>query len=127
MVSVLGKYFYEFPHKQELKLKLKDMLEDQVDEKYYLSNKMVQSFMEFNERSDEKGRGFKFEPLERERERERTRSCQNLEQDPVITISMNRKKIGNQIDVANCLFARDYKGLPNKNEYGNAVCEKKNE
>ena len=30
-----------FPEKQELKLKLKDMLEEDVDEKYYLSEKMV--------------------------------------------------------------------------------------
>lgn len=33
---------FEFPPKQELKLKLKDMLEDNVDEKYYLSDKMVE-------------------------------------------------------------------------------------
>lgn len=32
---------FEFPKKQELKLKLKDMLEDEVDEKYYLSEKMI--------------------------------------------------------------------------------------
>jgi DNA (cytosine-5)-methyltransferase 1 len=32
---------FEFPPKKELKLKLKDMLEDEVDEKYYLSDKMV--------------------------------------------------------------------------------------
>lgn len=32
---------YEFPPKQELKLKLKDMLEDEVDEKYYLSEEWV--------------------------------------------------------------------------------------
>ena len=31
---------FEFPQKQELKLRLKDMLEDKVDEKYYLSEKM---------------------------------------------------------------------------------------
>lgn len=30
-----------FPEKQYLKLKLKDMLEDNVDEKYYLSDKMI--------------------------------------------------------------------------------------
>ena len=30
---------YQFPPKQPLKLKLKDMLEDEVDEKYYLSKK----------------------------------------------------------------------------------------
>jgi DNA (cytosine-5)-methyltransferase 1 len=40
MVSILGNYSYKFPQKQELKLKLKDMLEEHVDEKYYLSDKM---------------------------------------------------------------------------------------
>ena len=30
-----------FPEKEELKLRLKDMLEDEVDEKYYLSDKMI--------------------------------------------------------------------------------------
>ena len=32
---------FMFPEKKELKLKLKDMLEDNVDEKYYLSDKMI--------------------------------------------------------------------------------------
>lgn len=41
MVSILGDYNYTFPPKQELKLRLKDMLEDNVDEKYYLSDKMI--------------------------------------------------------------------------------------
>lgn len=43
MVSILGDYSYSFPPKQELKLKLKDMLEDNVDEKYYLSSKQIES------------------------------------------------------------------------------------
>ena len=37
MVSILGDYFYDFPKKIPLKLRLKDMLEKEVDEKYYLS------------------------------------------------------------------------------------------
>lgn len=41
-ISILGNENFEFPPKQELKLKLKDMLEDNVDEKYYLSDKMVE-------------------------------------------------------------------------------------
>lgn len=32
---------FTFPPKQELKLKLKDMLEDEVDEKYYLTDSMI--------------------------------------------------------------------------------------
>lgn len=33
---------FVFPEKQELKLKLKNMLEDEVDEKYYLSQKAIE-------------------------------------------------------------------------------------
>lgn len=33
---------FVFPPKEELKLKLKDMLEDEVDEKYYLSGKQIE-------------------------------------------------------------------------------------
>lgn len=41
MVSILGDYNYTFPKPIPLKLKLKDMLEDNVDEKYFLSNAMI--------------------------------------------------------------------------------------
>lgn len=41
MVSILGDYSYTFPKPIPLQLKLKDMLEDNVDEKYYLSDKMI--------------------------------------------------------------------------------------
>lgn len=41
-VSILGKHVpYVFPQKQPLKLRLKDMLEDRPDEKYYLSNDKI--------------------------------------------------------------------------------------
>lgn len=40
MVSILGDYEYEFPKPFPLELRLKDLLEDEVDEKYYLSDKM---------------------------------------------------------------------------------------
>ena len=39
VVSILGEHKpYKFPEKQELKLRLKDVLEDEVDEKFYLDN-----------------------------------------------------------------------------------------
>ena len=41
MVSILGDYSYNFPKPIPLKLKLKDLLEDNVDEKYFLSDKML--------------------------------------------------------------------------------------
>lgn len=45
MVSIIGKFNYQFPKKIHLELRLKDMLEEQVDDKYYLSDKMVNCFM----------------------------------------------------------------------------------
>lgn len=38
MVSILGDYAYDFPHKMALKYRLKDLLEKEVDEQYYLSD-----------------------------------------------------------------------------------------
>ena len=69
MVSILGKYHYSFPHKKKLKLKLKDLLEDKVDDKYYLSDEMVNFFIANSEKQKELGNGFRFDPFERERER----------------------------------------------------------
>ena len=48
MVSILGDYNYTFPKPIPLKLKLKDMLEENVDEKYYLSDKMLQGMINTN-------------------------------------------------------------------------------
>lgn len=44
MVSLLGYYYYEFPQTIPLKLRLKDMLETEVDEKFYLSSTGVDYF-----------------------------------------------------------------------------------
>ena len=48
MISILGDYKYEFPKPIELKLRLKDMLEDNVDERYFLSDKMIEGMMKTN-------------------------------------------------------------------------------
>lgn len=46
VVSVLGDAWFSFPQPQELKLRLKDMLEEKVDEKYYLPQDKVNQFIE---------------------------------------------------------------------------------
>jgi len=48
MISLLGDYSYTFPKPIPLKLKLKDMLEDNVDEKYYLSDKQLEQISHWN-------------------------------------------------------------------------------
>lgn len=52
-VSILGEHKpFEFPEKQELKTRLKDMLEEKVDEKYYLKASTIISILNstFNQR-----------------------------------------------------------------------------
>lgn len=69
MVSWLGEYEYEFPNPISLKKRLKDLLENDVDEKYYLTQEQVESFVAASEYNREIGRGFTFDPIDVESNR----------------------------------------------------------
>lgn len=49
---------YKFPNPIELKLTLKDVLEEKVDDKYYLSEKSIEGFLAHNDNHERKGTGF---------------------------------------------------------------------
>lgn len=53
---------FTFPKEVHLDKRLKDVLENDVDEKYFLSEKMIDGFTKHNENHNEKGTGFIFEP-----------------------------------------------------------------
>ena len=78
MVSWLGDYYYDFPTPVKLERKLRYLLEDNADEKYFLSDTILETFIRFHYKAIDVGNGYRFEPvdiesLERERERERER------------------------------------------------------
>ena len=58
---------FKFPARRPLTKRLKDVLETEVDEKYYLSDEQVAGFIHSTEKARVKGNGFRFEPIERER------------------------------------------------------------
>lgn len=62
MVSVLGDYYFEFPEKIGCGIRLKHILEPNVDESYYLSDKLVETFVAWSNRNESKGNGFGFHP-----------------------------------------------------------------
>lgn len=64
MVSVLGDYYYDFPQKLGCTLRLKDLLEKNVSEEYYLSDNILNYFIKHTKESEEKGNGFRFEPTD---------------------------------------------------------------
>lgn len=66
MISILGNYYYEYPKMQPLKLRLKDMLEDEVDRKYFLSNNQIEYFERHSKECEEKGLGYRFKPTKGE-------------------------------------------------------------
>ena len=53
---------FTWPKEMFLEKRLKDVLEDDVDEKYYLSEKMLDGFIKHTETQKNKGNGFKFNP-----------------------------------------------------------------
>lgn len=62
MVSVLGDYYYNMPKTMPLKYCLRDFLDKEVDDKYYLSEKVIMSLNIHKERSEAKGNGFGWKP-----------------------------------------------------------------
>lgn len=69
MVSFLGDYFYDFPTKQKLNLRLGDVLEQNVDESYYLSNSTVEYFIANTKKQKANGNGFTFKPFDYSQDR----------------------------------------------------------
>lgn len=58
MVSVLGDYTYEFPKEFPLELRLKDLLEDNVDEKFYLKKVLNAELKDNYIQYDNSGKGY---------------------------------------------------------------------
>ena len=64
MVSILGggEGTFYFPRPFKLEKRLKDILEEHVDERYYLSDKLIECFIKRTEIAINKGNGFRFSP-----------------------------------------------------------------
>lgn len=62
MVSILGGGWLSLPEPMGGQKKLKDVLVDTVEEKYYLKNATIDYFVKHTKESEEKGNGFRFAP-----------------------------------------------------------------
>ena len=70
MVSTLHKGEFVFPEKQILTKRLKDYLEKNVPESFYLSPEKIAYYETHKKKCEEAGNGFGYRPLDPERERE---------------------------------------------------------
>lgn len=98
---------------------LKDILEEEVDEKYFLSEKMMNGFLSHNKRHiEEKNQtGFNWKPTEGDKKANILRANAALcpTDNSVIVGQLGHKKDFEESDKAQCLLQRDYKGM---NNYG---------
>lgn len=56
--------YFLFPERKKLDKRIKDVLETQVDEKYYLSDKTIAGYTAHTKRHKARGNGFRFEPID---------------------------------------------------------------
>ena len=59
---------FKFPKEINLKNKLKDLLQINVNDKYYLSDKMIEGFKNHKNKHKEKGNGFQWNPKDLEKD-----------------------------------------------------------
>ena len=109
MVSILGDYSFKFPEPIELKKVMKDYLEDEVDEKYYINNEKAQKLIQ---KLIDNGTLANTILTDRQTDRQTDRRCV----DGTICEPTERQ-------VANCIKARYDAGISNLRSDGNCVAE----
>ena len=109
MVSILGDYSFKFPGPIELQKVMKDYLEDEVDEKYYINNEKAQKLIQ---KLIDNGTLANTIATDRQTDRQTDRRCV----DGTICEPTER-------EVANCIKARYDAGISNLRSDGNCVAE----
>ena len=144
MVSILGDYNFTFPNPIELQKVMKDYLEDEVDEKYYINNEKAQKLIQklidngtlqntiAKSRAEQSRHALTEQLTSQEKSKSETALRQDMthefqtcgRMETVLLKGMVDKDLEPQalkIDVSSTLMSRDYKGL---NNYGtNGVIE----
>jgi DNA (cytosine-5)-methyltransferase 1 len=130
MVSIMGYYSYLFPKKVDLIKRLKDYLEKEVDEKFYLSQKMLDYVSDKT-----KGWSRSFRPLSKEDDtsytvttREGNVAEANFIATPLINNAVRSREYCEWAGIAPTLLARDYKDpkvimIPEDTKQGYALAE----
>ena len=116
MFSFLGEYNYKFPNPIPLEKKLKDYLEEDVDEKYYINNEKAQKLIQT---LIDNGTLQKHNPKSRA---EQSRAEQSRAEQTCVDGTINNPQ---SREISNCITARYDCGISNQQQVGIVVTESK--
>ena len=135
MVSILGDYSFKFPEPIELKKVMKDYLEDEVDEKYYINNEKAQKLIQklidngtlantiLTDRQTDVA--LTEQSVSQQKEKLQTVSRQDMTQElatygrtETVLLKNQCNDFERHTDIATTLMARDYKGFGNQSMNG---------
>ncbi len=129
VVSILGEHEpYEFPEPQPLTVRLKDVLDEEVDEKYYLKEEQTKRLIQNSNYLQDLASEPKINILAHRKNYRRNTQVfdpngitETLDTGQgggrghyTIGVEMNRSEVKGEQDVAKTLLARDYKGFGNQ-------------
>ena len=104
--SILGEHKpYHFPQPIPLELRLKDILEEEVDDKYVLSETAIQGFLKHNENHKAKGTGFLWIPKDVDNPGGQIASCLSARQFKCGATDNYIREFRGGESVANCIRA----------------------
>lgn len=136
MISLLGEWNYKFPPPVPLERKLKDYLEDEVDEKYYINNEKAQKLIQMLIENETLRNDCDFEMDGNFNQKGKVHGeesvCRTImdggshcgnEPKVFVDLSINNP---NKKTACNCIAAKD-RGISNQQSVGNGVVEWKKE
>lgn len=98
-VGLFGELHSDIPQPKDEGILLKDILEEEVDEKYYLSEKLINFFENNSKKMKEQGKGFNFSPTDGNKKGNCvTTKCGSRMDDDFICVAMRGRNPNNHSD-----------------------------
>lgn len=98
-VGLFGELHSDIPQPKDEGILLKDILEEEVDEKYYLSEKLINFFEQNSKKMKEQGKGFNFSPTDGNKKGNCvTTKCGSRMDDDFICVAMRGRNPNNPSD-----------------------------
>ena len=125
MVSILGNYNFTFPNPIELQKVMKDYLEDEVEDKYYINNeksqKLIQKLIDNGTLPNTIAKSRAEQSRAEQSRAEQSRAEQSRAEQTCVDGTINEPR---EKQVGNCIKARYDAGISNLRSDGNCIVER---